>query len=60
MAGPQHHHHQKYKNLLIKCLKNSKTAIITGGTSGLGFSTAKKLLSLGYEISVFSSNEENR
>ena len=48
-----------YKVLLgtIIELKNSK-AVITGGASGLGFATAKRIISEGGQVVIFDVNEE--
>lgn len=39
-------------------LNDSVTAIITGGASGLGAATARKLASMGVKIGIFDMNEE--
>lgn len=46
--------------LLLKC--NGRTAIITGGTGGIGLETAKKLLSYGMNVIIGShiSDEEKK
>ena len=37
---------------------NGSSAIITGGASGLGEATARKLATLGVRVTVFDRNEE--
>jgi len=39
-------------------LNDSVTAIITGGASGLGAATARKMASMGVKIGIFDMNEE--
>ena len=38
---------------------NKRIAVVTGGTTGIGFATANALLKTGYRVAVFSQNEAN-
>lgn len=40
----------------MKDLLNGKTAVVTGGSSGIGFAIAKKLASQGAEVIIFGTN----
>ena len=40
-------------------MQHERIAIVTGGTTGIGFATAKALLKTGYRVAVFSQNETN-
>lgn len=37
--------------------KNRRTVVITGGTSGIGFETAKQLISEGYNVAIIGKNQ---
>ena len=39
---------------------SSKTAVVTGGASGLGEATVKRLIEAGANVAVFDLNEDSR
>lgn len=43
----------------IKIMKNNKTALITGGTKGIGLAVATSLLKEGYKVAITSRNQGN-
>ena len=40
-------------------MPDKRIAVVTGGTTGIGFATANALLKTGYRVAVFSQNEAN-
>jgi 3-oxoacyl-[acyl-carrier protein] reductase len=43
----------------MKATRNARIAVVTGGTSGIGLATARRLLQAGHRVAVFSQRPEN-
>jgi hypothetical protein len=55
---PVHPRHGSYRQGGLQMTDNNSTALITGGTSGIGLATAKKLAQLGIHVLVVGRNAE--
>jgi NAD(P)-dependent dehydrogenase (short-subunit alcohol dehydrogenase family) len=53
-----HPRHGSYRQGGLQMTDNNSTALITGGTSGIGLATAKKLAQLGIHVLVVGRNAE--